>query len=234
MARRLWPDRDPLGQIAMLGRQEWQVVGVVGDVRHGALEQRASLEMYLPMGQLRDWSSMDLVVRSKLPIESLVPGVRATLRNVDPELPNSDFQTLVQLVDQAVSPRRFVTLLLGGFSFLALILASLGIYGVISYSVSQRTNEIGIRIALGAQTRAVLKLILGQGVKLASIGLGIGLAAAFALTRVMSSLLFGVQATDPLTFAGIALLLTGVALLACYIPARRATRVDPMVALRDE
>jgi predicted permease len=234
MARQLWPDRDAVGQIALNGRQEWQVVGVVGDVRHGAMEQQASLEMYFPMAQNRDWNSMDLVVRAKLPIESLVPGVRAALRNVDPDLPNSDFQTLEQLVDQAVSPRRFVTVLLGGFSFLALILASLGIYGVISYSVNQRTNEIGIRIALGAQTLAVLKLILGQGVKLALIGLGIGLAAAFALTRVMSSLLFGVRATDPVTFAGIALLLTGVALLACYIPARRATKVDPMVALRDE
>ena len=234
MARQLWPDRNPIGQIAMQGRQEWQVVGVVGDVRHGALEQRASLEMYFPMKQNRDWNSMDLVVRAKLPIESLVPGVRAALRNIDPDLPNSDFQTLGQLVDQAVSPRRFVTVLLGGFSLLALILASLGIYGVISYSVNQRTNEIGIRIALGAQTPAVLKLILGQGIKLASIGLGIGLVAAFALTRVLSSLLFGVQATDPLTFTGIALLLTGVALLACYVPARRATRVDPMVALRYE
>ena len=234
MARQLWPDRNPIGQIAMQGRQEWQVVGVVGDVRHGALEQRASLEMYFPMKQNRDWNSMDLVVRAKLPIESLVPGVRAALRNIDPDLPNSDFQTLGQLVDQAVSPRRFVTVLLGGFSLLALILASLGIYGVISYSVNQRTNEIGIRIALGAQTPAVLKLILGQGIKLALIGLGIGLVAAFALTRVLSSLLFGVQATDPLTFTGIALLLTGVALLACYVPARRATRVDPMVALRYE
>jgi putative ABC transport system permease protein len=234
MARQLWPDRDAVGQIALNGRQELQVVGVVGDVRHGAVEQQAGLEMYFPMAQNRDWNSMDLVVRAKLPIESLVPGVRAALRNVDPDLPNSDFQTLEQLVDQAISPRRFVTVLLGGFSFLALILASLGIYGVISYSVNQRTNEIGIRIALGAQTLAVLKLILGQGVKLALIGLGIGLAAAFALTRVMSSLLFGVRATDPMTFAGIALLLTGVALLACYIPARRATKVDPMVALRDE
>jgi ABC-type antimicrobial peptide transport system permease subunit len=177
---------------------------------------------------------MDLVVRAKLPIESLVPGVRAALRSVDPDLPNSDFQPLEELVDHAVSPRRFVTALLGAFSLLALILASLGIYGVISYSVTQRTNEIGIRIALGAQTRAVLRLIIGQGAKLALIGLGIGLAGAFALTRVLSSLLFGVGATDPLTFTGIALLLTGVALLACYIPARKATKVDPMIALRYE
>ena len=234
MARRLWPDRDPVGQIALNGRQEWLVVGVVGDVRHGALEQEASSEMYFPIAQNRDWGSLDMVVRSKLPIQSLVPSVRAALSRIDPDLPNSDFQPLEQLVDQAVSPRRFVTVLLGGFSILALILASLGIYGVISYSVNQRTNEIGIRIALGAQTPAVLKLIIGQGVRLTLVGLGIGLGTAFALTHVLSSLLFGVRATDPLTFAGIALLLTGVALLACYIPARRASKVDPMVALRYE
>jgi predicted permease len=234
MARRLWPDREALGEIALNGRQEWQVVGVVGDVRHGALEQKAGLEMYFPMAQQRDWGSMDMVVRAKLPIESLVPNIRTALRSVDPDLPSSAFQTLDELVDQAVSPRRFVTLLLGGFSFLALILASLGIYGVISYSVNQRTTEIGIRIALGAQTPAVLKLIIGQGAKLAMIGLGLGLAASFALTRVLSSLLFGIGATDPLTFIGIAMLLTGVALLACYIPARRATKVDPTVALRYE
>ena len=167
-------------------------------------------------------------------MESLASSVRNALADVDSKLPASDFQTLQHLVDQAVSPRRFVTFLLAGFSVLALILASLGIYGVISYSVNQRTNEIGIRIALGAQTPAVLKLILGQGVKLALIGLVVGLGGALLLTRVLSSLLFGVQATDPFTFAGIALLLTSVALLACYIPARRATKVDPMVALRYE
>jgi predicted permease len=234
MAERLWPDRDAVGQIALNGREEWQVVGVVGNVRHGALDQGAGLEMYFPMKQNRDWGSMDLVVRAGLSIESLVPSVRDALRSVDADLPVSDFQPLDQLVDRAVSPRRFVTLLLGGFSLLALILASLGIYGVISYSVKQRTNEIGIRIALGAPAAAVLKLVIGQGVKLTLIGLVIGLGAAFALTRVLSTLLFGVKATDPATFAGIALLLGSVALVACYIPARRATKVDPMVALRCE
>jgi putative ABC transport system permease protein len=234
MAERLWPDRDAVGQIALNGREEWQVVGVVGNVRHGALDQGAGMEMYFPMAQNRDWGSMELVVRARLPIESLVPSVRAALRSVDADLPTSDFQPLEQLVDRAVSPRRFVTLLLGGFSLLALILASLGIYGVISYSVKQRTNEIGIRIALGAPAVAVLKLIIGQGVKLTLIGLVIGLGAAFVLTRVLSTLLFGVKATDPATFAGIALLLGSVALVACYIPARRATKVDPMVALRCE
>jgi predicted permease len=234
MARRLWPDRDAIGQIALLGREEWQVIGVVGNVRHGALEQTSGLEMYFPMAQNRDWRSMDMVVRSKLPIQSLVPSVRSALRGLDPDLPNSEFQPLAELVDRAVSPRRFVTILLGGFSLLALILASLGIYGVIAYSVNQRINEIGIRIALGAQTPAVLKLIIGQGVKLTIIGLVIGLGAAFALTRVLSSMLFGTDATDPLTFFGIALLLTCVALLACYVPARKATKVDPMVALRYE
>ncbi|MEK6302507.1 MAG: ABC transporter permease [Acidobacteriota bacterium] len=234
MAKRLWPDRDPIGQIALNGREEWQVVGVVGDVRHGALEQKANLEMYFPIKQQRDWGGMDMVVRANRPIESLVSSVRSALQSVDADLPNSEFQTLDQLVGQAVSPRRFVTVVLGGFSVLALTLAMLGIYGVVSYSVTQRTNEIGIRIALGAQTLGVLKLIIGQGARLVAIGLGIGLAAAFALTRMLSSLLFGVGATDPVTFLGIAVLLTTVALLACYVPARRATKVDPMVALREE
>jgi putative ABC transport system permease protein len=233
MAQRLWPDRDPVGQTALTAGDEWQVVGVVGNVRHSNLEKEASLEMYLPVSQSGS-GSMDLVVRAKLRLESLVPSIRAALQSADPDLPTSEFQTLAQLVDQAVSPRRFVTVLLGGFSFLALILASLGIYGVISYSVNQRINEIGIRIALGAQTRAVLKLVIGQGVKLTLIGLVIGLGSAFVLTRVISSLLFGVNATDPVTFAGIAILLGSVAIVACYIPARRATKVDPMVALRCE
>jgi ABC-type antimicrobial peptide transport system permease subunit len=192
------------------------------------------MEMYLPMAQNRDWGSMDMVVRTGLPLESIVPSVRAVLASTDADLPTGDFQPLEQLVDRAVSPRRFITILLGGFSVLALILASLGIYGVISYSVSQRTNEIGIRIALGAQATAVLKLILGQGVRLTLIGLALGIGASLALTRVMSALLFGVSASDPVTFVVIAFLFTGVALLACLVPAWRATKVDPMIALRYE
>ena len=233
-ARRLWPDRDAVNQIALLGREEWQVVGVVSDVRHSALEEASGLEMYMPMAQQGDWGSMDLVVRSTVPLQTLVPGVRATLQSLDPDLPSSDFQPLEEVVDRAVSPRRFVTVLLGGFSVLALILACLGIYGVISYSVTQRTNELGIRMALGASLGAIMKLIISQGVKLVLVGLAVGLVAAFALTRVLSSLLFGISTTDPLTFLGIAALLVVIALLACYIPARRATKVDPMIALRYE
>jgi putative ABC transport system permease protein len=233
MADRLWPGQDAVGQIANVGRFERRIVGVVSNVRHSSLEEVSGLEMYLPITQSGS-GSVELVVRTKVPTESVAPGVRAALGRVDPNLPTSEFQALGQLVDQAASPKRLVTLLLGGFSLLALILAALGIYGVISYSVTQRTNELGIRVALGARATDVLKLVIGQGMMPVAIGLGIGLIAAFALTRLMSSLLFGVSATDPVTFAGIAFLLAGVALVACWLPARRAAKIDPMIALRYE
>jgi putative ABC transport system permease protein len=233
MARRLWPGKNAVGQIAVLGRGDHRVIGVVGNVRHAALEQEAGLEMYLPITQYAS-GSIELVVRTKLPTESLAPSVRTALSQVDPKLPTAEFQTLGQLVDQATSPKRLVTLLLGGFSLLALILAALGIYGVISYAVTQRTHELGIRMALGASVTDVLKLVIGQGMRPVVLGLTLGLVAAIALTRLMASLLFGVSATDPVTFASITLILAAVALLACYLPARRASKVDPVIALRYE
>jgi predicted permease len=234
MARKLWHGKDALGQILMLGRDEYRVVGVVGNVRHSALEEQAGPEMYL-LGAQRGWDTEEqLVVRTKGSLASLIPEVRSALRQIDPAMPVDEFTSLGQIIDQAVSPKRLVTILLGLFSLLALALASVGIYGVIAYSISQRTQELGIRLALGATTRDVLKLVMGEGMKPVLIGLVIGLVSSFLLTRVMRSFLFGVTATDPLTFVVNTLLLTAVALLACWLPARRVTKLDPMQALRYE
>jgi predicted permease len=234
MARKLWHGKDALGQILMMGRDEYLVIGVVGNVRHSALEEQAGPEMYL-LGAQRGWDTEEqLVVRTKGSLASLIPEVRGALRQIDPAMPADEFTSLGQIIDQAVSPKRLVTILLGLFSLLALALASVGIYGVIAYSVSQRTQELGIRLALGATTRDVLKLVMGEGMKPVLIGLVIGLISSFLLTRIMRSFLFGVTATDPLTFAVNTLLLTAVALLACWLPARRVTKLDPMEALRHE
>jgi ABC-type antimicrobial peptide transport system permease subunit len=189
--------------------------------------------MYILGAQL-GWSSEELVVRTKAPLSTVVPTVRATLHQFDPGMPLNGFRSLGEIVDQAVSPKRLILMLLGFFSLLALILASVGIYGVISYAVSQRTPELGIRLALGATTGGILWLVIKQGMKPVVLGLLIGLAAALALTRVAQSLLFGISATDPLTFTANALLFLCVGLLACWLPARRATRIDPMNALRHE
>jgi predicted lysophospholipase L1 biosynthesis ABC-type transport system permease subunit len=231
MARRLWPGQDAIGQVVHADIDR-RVVGVVGDVRHLALEQGSGLEMYLPMRQTGDYSSVDLVVRTTLPPAGLASAVRAALKPIEPNLPGNDFRTLQQLVDKAVSPRRFVVVLLGGFALFAVILASLGIYGVISYSVNQRTQEIGIRMALGASARDLQARIIMQTLGLAGMGMILGLAGSWALARALSGFLFGITATDPITFAGMLLVLTSVAALAGYLPARRASRIDPMVALR--
>lgn len=235
MARKLGHGQDALNQILTTGSgsPEYRVVGVVGNVRHSALEEEAGPEMYL-LGAQAGWSSEQLVVRTKGTLSSLVPAVRDTLRQIDPAMPADEFTTLGQIIDQAVSPKRLITILLGFFSSLALALASVGIYGVIAYSVSQRTQELGIRLALGATTRDVLTLVVGEGMRPVLIGLIIGLFSSFFLTSVMRSLLFGITATDPMTFAVNTLLLTIVALLACWLPARRATKLDPMQALRYE
>jgi predicted permease len=231
LARTLWPGQDAVGQIMMQdgGRR---VVGVVADVRHEALEKVGGSEMYLPMRQTADYSAMNLVVRTVLPPERLAAGVRAALKPIDPNLPMSEFKTLQDLVDKAVSPRRFLVLLLAGFAGFALLLASLGIYAVISYSVNQRVQEIGIRMALGASATHLQSRILLHTLGLAALGLALGMAASRALTGTLESLLFGVTPGDPVTFIGIGALLIGVAALAGYLPARRASRIDPMVALR--
>jgi len=231
MARRLWPGQNALGQIVRADKER-RVVGVVGDVRHLALEQGAGLEMYIPIRQIDDFSSVDLVVRSRLPLAELAPAVRAALKPIEPNLPGNDFRPLQQLVDKAVSPRRFVVLLLAGFAAFALILASLGIYGVVSYSVNQRTQEIGIRMALGASAVDLQVRVLLQTLALAAAGMLLGLAGSWTLARALHGFLFGVTSTDPVTFVGMLIVLTSVAVVAGYLPARRASRIDPMVALR--
>jgi predicted permease len=231
MARTLWPGQNAIGQ-TMRACGERHVVGVVGDVRHLALEQASGMEMYLPIRQCRDFASVDLVIRTSVSPAELAASVRAALKPIAPNLPGKDFRTLQQLVDKAVSPRRFVVLLLGGFALFALLLASLGIYGVVSYGVSQRTQEIGIRMALGASASRLQAGIIAQTLGLAAVGMLIGAVASRVLARALGGLLFGVTATDPLTFLAIPLVLTFVAAIAGYLPARRASRIDPSTALR--
>ena len=235
LARTVWPGLDPIGQEAFItdNKTLWRVVGVVGDVRHSSLEQAGGSELYLPLSQAGS-SSVELVVRTKLAPEAVAPAVRAALRKVDAGLPTAEFRTLEDVVDRAVSPRRFVVMLLGGFALLALLLASLGIYGVVSYSVNQRTQEIGIRMALGASAGHVQLRVLRETVGLALAGSLLGVVGAAAVARLLASLLFGVQPGDALTFVAMTLVLTSVAALAGYLPARRASRIDPMLALRSE
>ena len=231
MARRLWPGQEALGKI-MTACGDRRVVGVVADVRHLALEEGAGNEMYIPIRQCQDWSSMDLVVRTARPTGEIAGGVTAALKQVAPALAPKEFRPLQRLVDKSVSPRRFVVTLAGGFAIFALILASLGIYGVISYSVSQRTQEIGIRMALGASAGNLQAGIIFETLGLAALGMLLGATAAWALARLLRGLLFGVTADDPVTFLGMLAALTVVAAIAGYIPALRASRIDPAVALR--
>ena len=231
MARTLFPGEQPLGKI-IEACGERRVVGVVGDVRHLALEQDSGMEIYLPIRQCRDYSSVDLVVRTKLPPEQLAPAIRAVLKPIAPNLPSTDFRLLQVLVDKAVSPRRFVVLLLAGFAVFALILASLGIYAVVSYAVNQRTQEIGIRMALGAPAGRLQAGMMANTLGLAAIGMVLGAAASLALAREFSGLLYRVTFRDPATFVGAVIVLTAVVALAGYLPARRASRIDPSVALR--
>jgi putative ABC transport system permease protein len=237
-ARRFFAGEDPLGKRIVTNSEEnpsgAEIIGVVGDVRHKSLDVEGGAEFYHSYLQTPE-RSMALVVRaaSDEPV-SVASSLRSAVQQVDKDQPISNIMTMEQLLAESVAQRRFNMLLLVIFSVVALVLAAVGIFGVMNYSVSQRTHEIGIRMALGAEAGDVLRMVVGQGMALVLVGVGVGVASAFIMTRSMSNLLFGVSATDPVTFAGVSLLLTVIALLACYIPARRATRVDPMVALRYE
>ena len=238
LAHRYWPNQDAIGK--RLGfeddvsKQVWrEIVGVVGNVRHKALETEATPEVYLPYQQ-RPGSFMNLVVRTTSDPTSMIPAIRSQVFSLDKDQPVADIMTMQQRLDRSVASRRFVMVLLAGFSVLALMLAAVGIYGVMAYLIIQRTQEIGIRMALGAQKHDVLKLVVGKGMALAIVGTAIGLVASIGLTRLMRSLLFEVTPTDWLTFVIVSMILLVVALLACYIPARRATKVDPLIALRYE
>jgi putative ABC transport system permease protein len=235
MRRRLWPDEDPIGKRIKYGaEQQWQtIIGVVGDVRQRRLEEEAYPQIYTPFSEYQH-TTMSLAIRTKGDPKAMLSAVRGEIAALDPLLAPYNIFTLEEAVDRALVGRRLTTWLLALFACASLTLAAVGIYGVMSYSVSQRAREIGLRMALGARGGDVLMLILGQGFRLIGLGIVAGCAGAVMLTRLMRTLLFAVSATDPLTFAGVASLLALVALLACLIPARRAAKTDPMVALRGE
>jgi predicted permease len=237
MARTFWPNEDPLGKrmsIARSGEPEWrEVVGIVGDIRHRGLHIPPEPEMYVPYAQ-QPWQFFRLAIRTSGDPMQLSSALRQTVWSVNREQPVMRVQTLEDIVATSHSETTFYAALLASFAGLALVLASVGIYGVLSYAVERRTREIGVRIALGAQRRDVLLLVAGQGLKMALLGMVLGLVAAWALTRFVATLLYGVRPTDPLTFVGVSFLLLLVAGLASWLPARRATKLDPMIVLRHE
>lgn len=236
LARRLWPGEDPIGKRLRLGGPadpEAEVIGVARDGKYATLGENARPYIYRPLLQSYA-STMTLVVRTTGDPDKLSAAVREQIQSLNPNLPVSQITTLAERIDFALFPARLAAALLGAFGLLALGLAATGIYGVIAYSVSQRTQEFGIRMALGADGADVRRLVLREGLKVVLIGVTAGLALSLAAARLIAGFLYGVGANDPLTFAGVALLLTAVALLACYLPAWRVTKVDPMIALRCE
>ena len=239
LARRFFPDEDPIGKHASAGTAfiagtTYEIVGIVSDSKHKALDIEAEPEFFVSYLQMPQ-PYLTLALRTTLDNpEAMVNSVRGELQQIDNEQPIYDIKTMAQRLDESIGAQRFNMLLLIIFAALAMLLAAIGIYGVMAYSVTQRTHEIGIRMALGAQVTDVMRMIIGQGITLVIVGIALGLAAALALTRVLASLLFEVSATDLVTFISVALLLTGVALVACWAPARRAAQTDPMVALRSE
>jgi putative ABC transport system permease protein len=237
-ARRFWPNEEAVGKRIKMGPEEHPifltVLGVVGRVKMEGLNQDSHrVQGYFPHAQVPN-GSMTVIIKGAGDPNQLIAAVRQKLREIDPDQPIYAIRTMDDIRAESVAPERLNLTLLSIFAGIALVLAVVGIYGVMSYSVTQRTHEIGIRMAIGAQPRDVFRMIIRQGMMLALIGVAVGLVGAFLLTRLMASLLFGVEPTDPATFVAIALLLTGVALVACYVPGRRATKVDPVVSLRYE
>jgi putative ABC transport system permease protein len=243
MAKRYWPEENPLGKQLSLGNSpsKMTILGVVADVKHLSLREESAPEMFVPYTQ-KPFPSMQLmhvVLRaaadsSERGVLSLVGAARETIRQIDPDLPLSKVTTLRTVVDDSLANQRFSAMLTGVFGMLSLVLASIGLYGVISYSVAQRTREIGIRVALGARRSTVFAMVLGMGGRIAAVGIVIGLFGALVVSRLMASALYGVQSTDELTFVAAVPILAVAALLGCYGPARRAMRVEPMTALRHE
>jgi putative ABC transport system permease protein len=235
-ARAFFPNEDPIGKRLDIGdgyNRMREIVGVVGDTKANSLKEPAPAEMYVVYLQ-RPWQWIRYAVRTGVEPESLASAIRAAVWSVDKDVPVNDLKSMERLIAETTSEPRFYLILLSVFAAVALVLSAVGVYGVMSYAVAQRRHEIGIRMALGARTTDVLKLIVGQGMALALAGVAFGLAGAFALTRTLTNLLFTVEPTDPAVFAAIALTIIGAALLASLIPARRAVKVNPVVALRQE
>jgi putative ABC transport system permease protein len=235
VAQRYWPGGDPLGKrirTSLDTSSRWMtIIGVAPNVKHASLNEPLNFELYRPFQQSVTWVTY-LVIRSAIDPETLTPTIRRRVAELDPNLPLSEVHTMEQAVAGSLATRRLINALLTGFAALALLLAAIGIYGVMSLSVTGRLNEFGIRLALGAAPGDVLRLVLRQGLLLALAGLAVGLAGAAWLTRFLGTLLFGVHPVDPVTFLGVAAVLGTVAAAACYLPARRATRADPIAALR--
>ena len=238
LVKRYLPGIDPIGKKspdqAFGSDQSFTVVGVVGDIKHAGLESDAEIEMYFPYSQGQQFGFTAMVVKTKVKPSSMTSAVAGAIWSVEKNTLVSDIEPMDYVIADSIARPRFNSLVIGIFATVALILSAVGIYGVVSYSVSQRTSEIGIRMALGAQSADVLKFVMSNGIVLSLIGIVIGLAGAFALTRLLDDLLFNMSTTDPATFVSIPLLLLAIVLIAMYIPGRRATKVDPMIALRQE
>jgi len=235
LANHFWPNANPLGKHIAGSRDlvQREVVGVVADAKFSSLKAVGADQIYVPLEQM-PYPTMTLVVRSTTPSEALVTAIRAKIAEVDPALPVSGVINMDGVVAASASQPRLITQFVAAFAVFALVLAAIGIYGVMAYSVSTRRQEMGIRLSLGAGPRDILKLVVGQGMRLALLGVAIGVIASLALTRLLSTLLFGVRSTDPIAFTAAAAVLLLTALVACYVPARRATRVDPIIVLRYE